>query len=397
MNLKSNQKTGLVLAGGSGLAAYQAGAYEAMHERGCLPDLISGASAGALNGAIIAGNPPERRMEKLREFWRQATIGSALGGAPPGGRPRELYNRMHVLQTLLMGRPGLFSPRVPGMMSMLPGVPPDVAMFDTRPLISTLERVVDFDLLNEARVPLVVNAVDVDNGEPVRFDSRRQRIEPEHLLASTALAPAFQPVEIDGRCLVDPGLDCNLPIDAVLEESRDDLLCIAVDLFDSVGQRPVSLDTAVERAQDLAFSSQSLRAIDARVCEHRLRRVIHELTAELPKNRQRELAALSDEGRASALAILLISYRPPLHEQAAKTFDFSRASIEERWALGRADMAAGLDLFESGRATHERHGCSFYDGRRVQAPSTGRAKGKDSSSASEPPVSRAPPDVPTSG
>lgn len=397
MNLKSSRKTGLALAGGSALAAYQAGAYEAMHERGCLPDFVSGASAGAVNGAIIAGNPPERRVEKLREFWRQAAFGSALGEAPPSGRPRELYNRMHVMQTLLMGRPGLFSPRVPGMMSMLPGVPPDVAMFDTRPLVATLERVVDFDLLNEARVPLIVNAVDVDNGEAVRFDSRQHRIEPEHLLASTALAPAFQPVVIDGRCLVDPGLDCNLPIDAVLDESRDDLLCIAIDLFDSVGQRPFSLDTALERAQDLAFSSQSLRAIDARICEHRLRHVIHQLAAELPKNRRRELAALGEEGRASALALLLVAYRPPLHEQAAKTLEFSRASIEERWALGRADMAAGLDLFESGRATHEKHGCSFYDGRRVQAPSTARAKGCDSSSVGEATVSEAPPDLPASG
>jgi NTE family protein len=65
----------LVLQGGGALGAYQAGVYEAMAESGIHPDWVAGVSVGAINGAIIAGNPPSSRISRLREFWTQATAG----------------------------------------------------------------------------------------------------------------------------------------------------------------------------------------------------------------------------------------------------------------------------------------------------------------------------------
>ena len=355
----------LALAGGNALGAYGAGAYEALHRRGYTPDLISGASIGAVTGGIIAGNAPAQRLERLREFWRQAAVGSAFGLAPAGGKSREYYNLAHALQTLAVGRPGLFKPRVPGLMSLLPGMPPDVALFDSKPLVATLQRVIDFDLLNTAAVPLIVGTVDMQNGESVFFDTRREKLEPVHFLATTAFTPGFPPVEIGGRLLGDPGLISNLPIDAVLDPPpSDDILCFAVDLFDANGARPYSLDTGLERAQDIVFSTQALRTIDARAREHRLRHMIHELSAQLaPRQRTGRNAELAAEGRANDIAMVLVAYRAPAHEMAAKTVDFSRASIDERWAAGLADMNAAVDKLETGTATFSADGYTFYDGR----------------------------------
>ena len=361
--MQGTREIALALAGGNALGAYAAGAYEALHERGYGPDVVSGASIGAVTGGIIAGNEVAARVEKLREFWRQAAVGSAFGLAPAAGKSREVYNLMHALQTLVMGRPGLFKPRVPGLISVLPGMPPDVAIFDSKPLVSTLQRVIDFDVLNAAAVPLVIGAVDMQNGEPVFFDTRRDKLEPVHFLATTAFTPGFPPVDIGGRLLADPGLIANLPLDAVLDPPpRRDLLCFAVDLFDAHGTRPYSLDTGLERAQDIIFSTQALRTMDARAREHRLRHMLHELSSHIPaKQRVGRAADLATEGRGNEVTVVLVAYRAPAHEVSAKTVDFSRASIDERWAVGLRDMRHALDRLESGKATESAHGFTFYD------------------------------------
>ena len=63
----------LVLQGGGALGAYQGGVYQALQEVGLEPDWVAGVSIGAINGAIIAGNPPEQRIQKLRAFWERIT------------------------------------------------------------------------------------------------------------------------------------------------------------------------------------------------------------------------------------------------------------------------------------------------------------------------------------
>jgi NTE family protein len=365
MSENSKPRIALALAGGNALGAYSAGAYEALHEGGYLPQVVSGASIGAINGAIVAGNRPENRIGKLREFWSQAGTGSAFGFAPGSGRAREVYNSFHALQSLLFGRPGLFTPRLPGLLSILPGMPPDLGIFDSKPLVATLERVIDFGLLNSAELPLVISAVDMACGESVYFDTRKEALDARHFLATTAFAPGFPPVEIDGRCLGDPGLIGNLPIDAILDPPPgDDLLLFAVDLFDSRGQRPRSLDTGLERAQDIVFSAQSLGAIEARSREQRLRRIIGDLGERIPPAERAACPELMEEGRRNEIALVLIAYRAPSHELSAKTVEFSRASIQERWAAGREDMSQALRKLETGEAATRYAGYTFYDGRR---------------------------------
>jgi NTE family protein len=305
-------------------------------------------------------------VEKLKSFWEQAAAGSAVGFVPPTGRPRDIYNKMHAMQTFMAGRPGLFTPRPSGFMSMLPGTPPDLGLFDARPLVPTLERLIDFDYLNAAHLPLVIAAVDLETGEAVYFDNRRQAIGPEHLLATTAFIPGFPPVEIDGRCLGDPGMYCNLPLDPLLKApAPGDQLCIAVDLFEARGSRPDSLDSALQRVQDIAFASQSLRTIAAYAEEHRLRALLARARARLAAiEGDPELEAIAREAREGEIEVVLLAYRPSLHETGAKAIEFSRASIGERWETGRDDMAGALAALRAGRATRREPGYAFYDCRR---------------------------------
>ena len=363
------RRNALALSGGNALGAYAAGAYEALHEAGVALDIVSGASIGAITGALIAGNPPKQRCEKLRAFWQQAASFSAFGPAPGSGRPRDLYNKMHAMQTVLAGRPGLFVPRATGFLSMLPGTPPDLGLFDARPMAATLERLVDFDYLNEAHLPLVIGAVDLETGEAVYFDTREQAITPQHLLASAAFIPGFPPVEIDGRLLGDPGILCNMPLDPLLAAPPPgDQLCIAVDLFDARGARPNSLDSCLERAQDIAFATQSLRTIEAYRREHRLRAMLDRVdkhpgsgASADPALADPAIADIAREARAGQIDVVLMAYRPPAHETGAKTIDFSRASIGERWARGRADMSTALEALQAGRATTRDPGFAVYD------------------------------------
>jgi NTE family protein len=314
----------LVFGGGNALGAYQAGAFEVLHERGYRPQHLVGASVGAVNAAIIAGNPPAERISKLRTYWEEAaskTTDPAL--LPKQGYWRQVYNFAASVQAMALGRPSLYAPRFPGLWSALPGVPNDIALFDQTPLRRTLERLVDFDLLARAEMKLTVAMTDVESGDEVFVSNTDSRIEPAHLLASTAFIPAFPPVEIDGRLLCDPGLTNNLPVDRVLNEPpARDTICFALDLFDRRDARPRSLDATVERAQDLMFACQSRRTI-----EHLLR--LYELREQ--------------NGPATTTAVLVhLAYRAGADELGTKMFEFSPASIRDRWAVGGRDMEAAL-------------------------------------------------------
>src|ERR1700746_846729 len=67
------ERIALLLQGGGALGSYQGGVYQALAEANLHPDWIAGISIGAINSALIAGNSPDKRVEKLREFWEAVT------------------------------------------------------------------------------------------------------------------------------------------------------------------------------------------------------------------------------------------------------------------------------------------------------------------------------------
>ena len=101
---------GLVLQGGGALGAYQAGVYQALHEAGLEPDWVAGVSIGAINSAIIAGNPPEHRLERLEEFWLDITARDPFTAWPEGDVARKLRNGLSAMNAMLFGQPGFFKP-----------------------------------------------------------------------------------------------------------------------------------------------------------------------------------------------------------------------------------------------------------------------------------------------
>jgi NTE family protein len=313
------------------LGAYLAGAWERLDEQGLRPDRIVGASIGAVTAAILAGNAPEDRRDRLKEFWSEATLHTVLP-EPANLRGRQVYNGVHVALAAALSRPSIFGHRYPGLWSILPGMPNDTALYDHTALRHTLERLVDFDRLNRAGTRLTVACTDLETGGDVYFDNTREELRPEHILASAALAPLFPPVEIGGRLLCDPGYANNLPLDPVFDPApEEDLLCVAIDLFGLRSPGPGSLDAVLERAQDIVFASAGRRRVEALRREYALR---EELRPDGPRVR-----------------LLHLAYQAASDQLATKTLDFSPSSIRDRWAAGRRDAASGLALLADARSS----------------------------------------------
>ena len=317
----------LVLGGGNALGAYHLGACEALLGAGWEPGWLVGASIGAVTAAIIAGNEPSQRLERLRSFWE---IARQVDPAPIWSIPEQFrarFNNMHALAALMLGRPGLFGRHFPGELSVLPGMPGDRSIMDHRQMAGTLDALIDFDRLNDGDKRVSFVAVDMEAGEEVWFDNTEIRITAEHLLACTALAPLFPPVEIDGRLLCDAGIANNLPFDRVFRDvPAANQLCIAVDLFCASHGRPETLDETVARMQDLNFAMQARRSAAA-------------LTRERDLLRKHE-----PDSHSSILAHL--AYHPPGTQRTLKALDFSARSLRERAEKGAEDMGRMLQRIE---------------------------------------------------
>jgi NTE family protein len=349
----------LLLQGGGALGAYQAGVYEALLAAGVEPSWISGISIGAVNSAIIAGNPPQMRVARLREFWEQASnsdMGWAGGGWPGAwmapwdqffadGPVRGWLNQLSAGRIMAQGAPGFFAPRVPPPYLRSPGSPGATSWYDTAPLRATLERLVDFDRINAGDCRFSVGAVNVRTGNFAFFDNATCVIRPEHVMASGALPPAFEAVEIDGELYWDGGLVSNTPLDWVLSSRSElDTLIFQLDLWSASGEAPRDLPEVATRAKEIQFSSRTRAATDSFRKSQGLRACYNALHAKLPP----ELAA-SPEAQLLAQAsdpavynIVQLVYRSPSYEGQSKDYEFSRRTMEEHWQAGLRDARLTL-------------------------------------------------------
>ena len=146
----------LVLQGGGALGSYQAGAFQALCRSGFEPEWVAGISIGAINAAIIAGNGPETRVDRLKEFWEMVSSPVSWSPVTPGDRARSLFNETSAALIATFGVPGFFSPRLPPAPLWPPGSPQSQSYYDTAPLKKTLERLVDFDRINDLKTRLSV-------------------------------------------------------------------------------------------------------------------------------------------------------------------------------------------------------------------------------------------------
>jgi NTE family protein len=336
-----DKRVGLVLQGGGALGSYQAGVYEALSTSEYLPDWVAGISIGAINAAIIAGNAPEKRVERLRDFWRGITAPSALWPNFSGTITDE-YRRTSSLTAMMLGQPGFFAPRAP-MHWLFAGAP--TSYYDTSGLKSTLERVVDFDRINMREMRFSVGAVNVRTGNFAYFDNAEIAIRPEHVMASGALPPGFPTIEIDGEHYWDGGLVSNTPLQHVIEQvPRRSRLIFQVDLFQARGRLPTDLDEVTEREKDIRYSSRTRAATEMLRRTHDVRHNINSLWEQLPEHLRQtpEAKFLYNFGCVTTMDIVQLIYRPTDVQGPAKNYEFSRATMEARWAEGLADARATL-------------------------------------------------------
>jgi NTE family protein len=331
----------MVLQGGGALGSYQAGAYDALCTHGFDPEWIAGISIGAVNAAIIAGNPKEKRVARLKEFWE--LVSSPIPWRPlvKSGDSRTAFNEGSAALIATFGVPGFFTPRIPPAPLWPRGTPQAISYYDTTPLRQTLERLVDFDLINKKLVRLSVGAVNVRTGNFAYFDNATQKIGPEHIMASGALPPGFPPIEIDGEHYWDGGLVSNTPLDYVLDcEKTDDLLIFQVDLFSARGPLPDSILEATEREKDIRYSSRTRLNTDANRKLHNTRKAIRELIARLPPDLKADplVATLSEAAKENTVTVIHLIYKSKVFESGSKDYDFSRVGMLEHWRSGEEDV-----------------------------------------------------------
>jgi len=336
----------LVLQGGGALGSYQAGAYQALCHFDFEPEWIAGISIGAINAAIIAGNPREKRVERLKEFWEMVSAPVPWNPVTKSDRGRLLFNETSAALIATFGVPGFFTPRFPPAPLWPPGSPQSESYYDTAPLRKTLERLVDFDRINDLKTRLSVGAVSVTTGNFKYFDNFEfkklgKKIGPEHIMASGALPPGFPSVVIEGEHFWDGGIASNTPLDYVLDEAgRSDLLIFQVDLFSARGPLPVSLLEAAEREKDIRFSSRTRMNTDKNRQIHNARKAVRDLIDKLPDHLKDDPSVefLREAAKENTVTVVHLIYRSKNYESNSKDYDFSHIGMVEHWGAGVRDV-----------------------------------------------------------
>jgi NTE family protein len=334
------EQIALLLQGGGALGAYQAGVYEALAEADLHPDWVAGISIGAINSAIIAGNPPKRRVDALREFWRAVST-SPLGipylRVEYDDIQRQLVNQARAIGTLLLGAPNFFVPRMPPPTMWPPGSPDKASYYDNSALRATLEQLVDFDRINAGEMRFSVGAVDIRSGNFTYFDTKTHRISYEHIAASGSLPPGFPATKI-GECYFwDGGLISNTPLEWVLDaRPRRDTIAFQVDLWNARGELPKDMIEVEVRHKEIIYSSRNRAATDRYKYVQKLRVALARLLEQLPDELRDsdDAKLLLDEADDKVCNIVQLIYRTRPYEGIAKDFEFSRLTMEEHWQTG---------------------------------------------------------------
>lgn len=352
----------LLLQGGGALGAYQGGVYQALAEADLHPDWVAGISIGAINAAIIAGNPPEKRVERMRAFWERITdnplcgwrgwFGDGQSLARAGAATHGLFDQFSAFQAIAAGAPGFFKPRFPPPWSVPAGSPESTSFYDTAALTATLESLVDFDRINSKAMRFSVGAVNVRTGNFVYFDTTTHTIRPQHILASGALPPGFPAIEIGGEHYWDGGLVSNTPLQWVVDsEPCQDMLAFQVDLWSSRGKFPRNLTDVAVRQKEIQYSSRTRASTDQLKHMQKIRSALAKLLPALPEDLSKtsEAEILRDYADPKVYNIVHLIYRSKHYEGNTKDYEFSRLSMTEHWRAGYDDAVRALrhkEIFE---------------------------------------------------
>lgn len=376
VELPAYETIALVLQGGGALGAYQAGVFQGLSEAGIEPNRMSGISIGALNIAIIAGNPPEKRVDRLTEFWE--TICQPNTGLPTNpffeqslfslnDTMRLTMSAIHATSAIVAGQKGFFRPRMPPPAMVTSGPTAAASYYDTSALKHTLESLCDFDRINSGHLRVSVGAVNVRTGNFAYFDNSKTRLEPKHFMASGALPPAFPAVEIDGDYYWDGGLVSNTPLSYILDSRPlEDTLTFQVDLWRAHGQNPTNMSEVSDRVKEIRYSSRT-RLITEEMRHHQyLRHMLAHILDKIPAEQRASdpyCQVAEDLACSKRYNVIHLIYRDKPYEQHYKDYQFGLSTMRDHWASGLADIRETLNHpdylsmpdSQSGFVTHDIH------------------------------------------
>jgi NTE family protein len=302
------------------------------------PDWVIGTSIGAINAAIIVGNPPEQRLSHLTEFWRRMDQAGALRAPWTQHLSEEARLQINSASMISFGLPNFFSARPFSPFGLGVNVKPNQAsIYDTAPLCSTLEELVDFDYLHHSPVRLSVGAVDVESGEMRYFDNRSERLTVSHIMASGALPPSFPAVEIDGRFYWDGGIHSNTPLERMLQEyPRVHSLCFLANVWQERDVPPTNMAAVARRSKELQFASRTNMLVAMELELHKLRHALTVLEAHLPQAafEKPEVLAAIEEGCLSVFHLIRLQAPRLAKEDQYKDIDFAKDRVQQRWGAG---------------------------------------------------------------
>ena len=249
------------------------------------------------------------------------------------------------MRALTQGQGAFFKPRFPPPFLSLFNGDAATSFYDTTPLRRTLERLVDFDLLNSGQVRVSVGAVNVRTANLVYFDTAERRLRADHFLASGALPPGFPSIEIDGEYYWDGGMVSNTPLSRVLSnEVPRDTLTFQVDLWSAKGRLPYDLMDVSCRQKDIQYSSRT-RAITTHMLElQKMRQALQRVLAKLPKGAKAdaEVKAIADLAAHRVYNIVHLIYQSKAFEGQSKDYEFGLRAMREHWQSGLDDIRRTL-------------------------------------------------------
>jgi NTE family protein len=359
----------LVLQGGGALGAYQAGVFEALHEAGINANFLAGVSIGAINAAIVAGNKPGDQLDRLRDFWETLTRRKIWTFTPEGDVFRRMRNQQSAMMTMMTGLPGFFAPRAINPWMTVAGATGATSFYDTAELQVTLNRLIDWNVVNNGERRLSVGAVNVVTGNFCYFDTAHERIDARHIMASGALPPAFAPVEIEDDFYWDGGIVSNTPLQYLLEQpDLRDTLAFQVDLFSARGILPRDMGEVMSRHKDILYSSRTRNNTDTFRRIHnlnmRLRAAILKIPEEARSHDERQFLYVMQD--VPQINVLHLIYQPRIYESDAKDYEFSGTSMREHWDIGYRDTIRTLNRRDWLAKPPEAVGMSVHDIHRAQ-------------------------------
>lgn len=343
--LKEYESVALVLQGGGALGAYQAGVFQALKEAGIEANWLSGVSIGAINATIIAGNKPGDQLDRLRDFWETVSGRKVWHYTPEGDVFRRMRNQMSSMMTMNSGLPGFFKPRDMSPWWTLPGSDGATSFYDTAELEHTLNRLVDWRIVNDGERRLSVGAVNVRTGNFRYFDSAIEVLNAKHVMASGALPPAFPSIQIENEYYWDGGIVSNTPLQYLLEQEEvHDTLVFQVDLFSARGVLPRAMQEVLGRHKDIMYSSRTRNNTDTFRRMHNMRLKLHQALLRVPPEQLTadDKAFLASMEDVPQINILHLIYQQQIYEGDAKDYEFSGTSMREHWESGYQDTRKTL-------------------------------------------------------